>query len=169
MDIMGTPPVLMDLLSKASMQLLSQARDRVNRELLNGDGVEYRIAVVLAHAACDLQTEETLGELMKVREVEYLRDAMLATRKVNLGDDRAKRVYEALSGDSPWALVDRVRRADWWDAWAKSCERREAVAHRGQKVQREEADASVEACQAYVHHLLRVVSEVRQRLQQGPT
>ena len=162
-EVTATPLPLQDLLTRASHQLLKQADEIINRELLTSDGIEYRIAVVLAHAACDLQTEEAIGELVAIRDVEYLREAMLMTRKVNLGDERARRVYQALSGDSPWLLVNGVRRAPWWDDWTTCAEKRDRVAHRGENVTVEEADASVKACKSYVNHLINVVTDVRSK------
>jgi hypothetical protein len=161
---MGALPFMQrDPLSRASKQLLSQAREIVGRELLVSDAIEYRIAVILAHAACDLQTEEAMNELIDLRDVDYLRDALVATRKVSLGDDRARRVYQALSGDSPWSLDGGVRRTAWWDAWVASADKRDLVAHRGEKVTLNQADASIAACEAYVDHLIRVVGELRMR------
>jgi hypothetical protein len=138
------------MLSKAAHQLLAQAQDLVAQ-----DGQDYRLAVILAHAACDLETEGALNRLIEMREIEDLRDALLAVMgapQLSLGKDRVRSIYTALSQDDP-------AQALWWSDWRNSVERRNAVAHKGADISRQDATASVDVATKYAEHLALVVGK----------
>jgi hypothetical protein len=150
----GMSPLLMEFLSRASIKLLNEASQRARE----GEDM-CRYAVILAHAACDLQTEQALDELIKWRGVEYLRKALLKTEKGNLSDDRVQRVYAALSGERPWSAGPT--QAPWWNDWCESVEVRNGVAHRDRKVTREEAEKTAKVCEQYVLHLMNTNERLR--------
>lgn len=157
-EMVGIPPVL----SHAANQLLTQAREvmKDTRE------EQWRFAVVLAHAACDLRTEQAISDLIKWKNVEYLRDALQKTRRGNLSNGGVRKVYAALSGDSPWRQPKETGeppQAPWWQAWTTSYEVRCRVAHAGAPVTRQEAEKSIDVCEKYVLHLMHTVDRLTSR------
>ena len=153
-----TSAVLWSFLSRTSNVLLDEAA----RFITQGED-EWRIAVILSHAACDTQTEETLEQLVTVSRLDHLRDALIgpAAPMLSLHKERVQTLFEGLTGEAPWKKLDPSPKAEWWDAWDKSIKRRNDVAHRGLKVTRDEASASYEACRKLVDYLQHVVDRVR--------
>jgi len=156
----GMSPVLLEFLSRASISLLTQARE----VLKDTREEQWRFAVVLAHAACDLQTEQAINDLIELKQVGYLRAALQKTKRANLDNDCAKKVYAALSdGDQPWLAAKEPTdppQADWWSEWSASWQRRCGVAHAGVTVTHDEANRTIDACEKYVLHLMRKVEDL---------
>ena len=152
--IMVTSSGVTAFLSKAADQLLTQAS-----ELVGSEGADYRMAVILAHAACDLETEDALNTLIGLREIDDLRDALfdaMGAPQISLHNDRVRGLYTALSEDNPTT-------APWWSQWRDSIKRRNEVAHKGTEVTRAEAAASVEVARSYCEHVLKVAGTVNMR------
>jgi hypothetical protein len=105
----GSPSVL--LLTLASQNLLAHARTLAART----EGEYHQMAVVFAHAACELHTEWAINQLLNERPDKTLVELVLpADRDVtSLETARTRRVYSALTGDDP-------RTSSWWDAWDES-------------------------------------------------
>lgn len=142
------PPSVLGFVHPVSRQLIEQAF----RFQQDGEN-EWRIAVILAHAACDIQTRDTLDHLIKVRQLGHLRDSLLGPlgKQLSLSRPQVRALYISLSGgDDPTA-------ATWWKDSCVSVERRNFVAHAGQHVTKSEAGQSYESCRLLVEHLLRVV------------
>jgi hypothetical protein len=151
----GMSPALLDFLSRASIVLLAKARDLVADQGADHED-NWRLGVILAHAACDIQTDKALNDLIERRSVHYLRDILPGTDSGSLKDGRIKKLWAALSGDSPW--TDGPLQAAWWQPWAASVERRNGIAHRGEKVNHQDAVASVNACEQHVLYLMNKAS-----------
>jgi hypothetical protein len=68
----------------------------------------------------------------------------------NLGNERVRKVYTALTGD----LVGNAL-PSWWQAFKDSVQRRNDIVHEGKRPSQNEAVASFNACVACVEHLNR--------------
>jgi hypothetical protein len=137
------------ILTPISRHLLGQARQRA-------EAGEHQFAVVLSQAACDLHTEEALGNLLRRNCTPVLADAVrsLLGTSIALDDNRVRRIYGALTGDYPAGHKQLEKpRAEWWDAWHESRQLRHEVAHAGKLVTPEQATASIESSERYVTHV----------------
>jgi hypothetical protein len=124
---------------------------------------EYRFAVILAHAACDLATEDALVQLLRRRQVDLLHDFVLASvgHGVCLDNQKAQRLYVSLADENPAGDEKRgYREATWWKQWAGSRKLRHHVAHAGRQVTADQALACVEASDQYVAHLAATVERI---------
>ena len=93
----GMSAVLLELLSRVSQQLLSQAAAALQRG-------EHQLAVLLSQAAHEWATEEAIRNLMLAKRAEYLSNAvvgLLSRNSMTLHDRGTRQVYEALTGDCP--------------------------------------------------------------------
>jgi hypothetical protein len=103
-SLQGVSSVMIGI-TLASRHLLAHARVLAAKT----EGEFHQVAVVLAHAACELHTEWALNKLLDARPDKTLVDLVLpANRDVtSLETDRSRRVYSALTGDNP-------TEAEWW-------------------------------------------------------
>jgi hypothetical protein len=138
----GSPAVL--LLTLASQNLLAYARTLAAK----AEGEFHQMAVIFAHAACELHTEWALNQLLGARSDKTLVELVLpADRDVtSLETARTRRVYAALTGDDP-------KVSDWWDAWVDSRQDRHEVAHRGALMTRAKADKAIAVAERYITHV----------------
>ena len=128
--------------------LLAQARDLVSAQ-------QYQFAVILAHAACELATEETVNNLLR-RRAESSREAVLLDLKrgATLDDPKVRQLYGALAQDYPAGQPEHgVAPAAWWQVWKASLDLRHAVAHNGRQVTKAQARGCAESCRHYIDHL----------------
>ena len=128
--------------------LLAQARDLVSAQ-------QYQFAVILAHAACELATEESVNNLLR-RWAEFSREAVMSDlrRGATLDDLKVRDLYGALAQDYPAGDPERgVAPAAWWQVWKASLDLRHEVAHNGLKVTKAQARGCVESCRHYIDHL----------------
>jgi hypothetical protein len=126
---------------------------------------EYRFAVMLAHAACDLATEGALGQLLQLRKVELLGDYVLDSlgQGKSLDDRRARKLYATLTGENPAGDKNQgCPRAPWWDSWETSRKLRHHVVYAGQQITRDQALACIDASEQYVAHLAANVARLGQ-------
>jgi hypothetical protein len=150
-------PALLDFLSRASIVLLTEARQLIADK---GDKREdnLRLGVILAHAASDIQTDKALNDLIEWRRVGYLRDSLQGLSRPSFSDSRTRKVWTALSDDSPWSIGPN--QAAWWQSWVASVDVRNDIAHKGEKITHSHAVASVDACEQLVLYLMRKVEEL---------
>jgi hypothetical protein len=128
--------------------LLAQARDLISAQ-------QYQFAVILAHAACELATEETVNNLLR-HWAEFSREAVMSDLKrgATLDDPKVLNLYSALAQDYPAGQPERgVAPAAWWQIWKVSLELRHEVAHNGLQVTKAQARGCVESCRHYIDHL----------------
>ena len=78
-------PALWNFLSKSSNVLLAETHNFISQ-----CEDEWRIAVILSHAACDTQTEETLDQLVTVNRLDHLRDALIGSWAPQLSLDKPR-------------------------------------------------------------------------------
>ncbi len=141
-------------LPRMSNLLLREAGILLEKHEDNSD----RLAVILAHAACDVQMEDTLAQLFIARDVRSLYEPLkgLVGNQINLHTERVRAVYTALSGDDP-------AKQPWWSAWKEGIRRRNGVAHGGHAVNSEAAAKSLDACRKCVSHLQGVTASLTPR------
>ena len=131
------------LTTAAEVQLLD-----ATSMLPRADENSPRMVAVLAHAACDLQTEEVLHRLVTLRghRPEDMEKLVSFGPQFSLRRDGVRQFYTELSGDDPV-------RHDWWQPWLESGQRRNRAAHGGGTVQHNDALATLDACRSFVQHL----------------
>lgn len=130
--------------------LLDAARSAVER----GGPADFAIAVVTAHMAAEIVTEQTFGALLEHRRVGEL-DAALGDLlpSYSLGNEKVQAVYEALSGDS-------VGQAPFWQRFKEHAVRRNRVIHERRRVSADEARASITAVEDLASHLRAMVARL---------
>lgn len=149
-DVLGdelTRAALGALLPAGSL-LLIEAELLANRQDHNNN----RLAVILAHAACDVQTERAIADLCVLRGLQYLYEALADNlgAQVSLHVEKVRKIYIALANDRP-------TKQGWWADWQKSVKRRHKVAHTGGLLMHEDVVATIGCCKNYVEHLQKVV------------
>lgn len=146
------------LFTPASLLLLAEASALAAKNERDSD----RLAVILAHAACDIQTEHSLPELLLKNDVPHLCESVLKAlgQQVSLHIDKTAGIFTALSNDNP-------RKQSWWGDWKESLTRRNRVAHGGRLVPHAEVLETVEVCRKYVEHVRRVVDATPDRFAAG--
>lgn len=149
----GQPSGSVVLLKPVYRFLLAQARDLVSAQ-------QYQFAVILAHAACELATEETLNNLLRGR-AEFTRETVLSDLKrgATLDDPKVRDLYGALAQDYPAGQPEcGVAPAAWWQIWKASLDLRHEVAHNGRQVTRAQARGCAESCRHYIDHLAAIAN-----------
>jgi hypothetical protein len=115
---------------------------------------QYGLSIVVAHTACEVATERAFSRAFASRGVPDLEDPVTEFFiSYNMGNDRVRRVYVALTGD----LAGKTLPA-WWSAFAESVQRRNRIVHRGERASQQEAMKSLNACAAFVDYLNRTDS-----------
>jgi|HubBroStandDraft_4_1064222.scaffolds.fasta_scaffold02598_4 hypothetical protein len=132
------------LLTLASQNLLAHARTLAVRT----EGEYHQMAVVFAHAACELHTEWAINQLLAARPDKTLAALVLPAERdvMSLETPRIRRVYSALTGDNP-------TESDWWQEWLESRQDRHDVAHRGAQMTRAKADKAIDLADRYIKHV----------------
>jgi len=146
----GKSSTLLTILTRASQHLMAHARD------LTASGTttpEFQLAVILAQSACELQTEEALGDLVRPAMSAKLAGVMLSRLRspVTLADQYARDIWQALTDDP-------VRGETWWESWKTTRELRNEVAHSGKAVSQADAANCLARASEYTDHLSRVVA-----------
>ncbi len=112
----------------------------------------FELAVVLSQAASEMCTEWALTGLFAMRDDSDLTDPILSLFQVrNICTERVRRVYEALSGDSPTQLP-------FWAQLMDHHNRRNALVHRGKRPSASEATESVDVVNRYLAHIEQVLT-----------
>ena len=113
------------------------------------DEEQYSIAVVVAHMACEIATERSLGEAFRTRNIvdlEAVIEDMLSG--YNLANERVRNLYVAMSGD-------KIHEQPFWVKFKKSARRRNDIMHGGATASKSDADESIQAASDLVAHLRR--------------
>jgi hypothetical protein len=120
---------------------------------LNDNG-HHEAAIVTAQTACEVCTAMVLTEILKIRDIDYLSDALAPTDGLlpnyNLSRKDVRRYYEAVTEDKI-AEDDNDR----WTRFQKHVRRRNKVVHHaGESATKAEADASIRVVQEMIEHIL---------------
>ena len=120
----------------------------------NLDAHQHAIALVIAHMACEVLTEQAISAAFKARGVEWLDDAVtdgLPSR--NLGNDRVLAVYVALTNDP-------IQTATFWQKFKETSALRNKAVHHGRRITADEGRIACEAAEAMVTHLSAVMRKL---------
>jgi hypothetical protein len=125
--------------------LLDQARGLVNQNNLDS----LRLAVVLAHSACDVQTESAMYSLLARANPDEVVRAIIGSwgRPLSMSNTRVRELYSALTEDN------QIAAALWWRDWTGSRTLRHEVAHKGAQVDQQQGQRAVAVCEEYVKRL----------------
>jgi hypothetical protein len=111
---------------------------------------EDNFAIILAHMACEIETELSLTRLIQSRGGDPLLGDLLwkTVRRIpmHLEADGVYRIYSNLSNDYP-------KSADWWQKWKDSREVRNAVVHGKANALPGQAATAIDVSAAYVKHV----------------
>jgi hypothetical protein len=125
--------------------------DSARRLAANGD---HEISVVTAQMACEIFVEQAFVRLYEKKGLVHLEgpiDDLIPS--YNLGNDKVRALYRALTGDD-------VAAASFWPDFKELVKIRNSAVHGGRRVQRSEADGASIAAEKLVEHVDRVVAAV---------
>lgn len=113
------------------------------------DNDHHEAAIVTAQTACEVCTEILLTVALRKRGVEYLSDPLdRLLPNYNLGNERVRKVYEAITDDL--LTADAAR----WSKFQQHVKKRNGVVHRGEAATRAEADASISVVEDVIDHIV---------------
>jgi hypothetical protein len=138
--------------------------DDARRQAASGS---YQLAVILAHAACDVATGAILTRLIHLRGAGHLGDFIVSSLRSGaaLDDSRTKRLWRELTDDYPAGHRELNReRAEWWDAWIRGRELRHKVAHAGRSASAEQTSECLDSAHSYIIHMATIEQRVEQSL-----
>lgn len=111
------------------------------------DGGQFGISVVVAHMACEVSVERALSAAFASKALQYLEEPVLDfLNGYNLGNDRNRRLYTALTGD-------QIKQQSFWAEFKASANRRNDIVHSSCIIDKTEAESSYSAASAFVAHL----------------
>ena len=121
-------------------RLLQEAQELIDQK-------KYGLAVIVAHMACEVRVQRSLSAAFKNRNIPEMEDPVVELLSgYNLGNQRIRKVYNALTGDL-------VQDAPFWSKFMESAKRRNDIVHNGKTATEAEARESLEAATAFVAHL----------------
>jgi hypothetical protein len=126
--------------------LLSYPRVLMNvaRSLI--DQNQFTIAVVVAHMACEVATEQMLSQSFSTKGLEYLKASVTDfLNGYSLYNKRNRKLYVALTGDE-------VHKATFWSKFKESARRRNNIMHEGLTVDKADAEESYKAADDLLLH-----------------
>lgn len=119
--------------------LMSVARNLI-------DQGQSSIAVVVAHMACEVATEEKLSEAFTVKGLQYLQEPVMGfLNGYNLAHDKIRDLYVSLTGDE-------VHKAGFWSKFKESATRRNKIMHAGLTIDKAAAEESYKAADNLLVH-----------------
>jgi hypothetical protein len=105
------------------------------------------VAVVTAHMACEIVTEQAIAAAFNRRGLGDLEEVVTAWfQSNNLANDRIRDVYVALTGD-------RIQDAPFWGRFTASSKLRNHAVHRGKLVSPQEAKDCCTVVREVIAHL----------------
>jgi hypothetical protein len=121
-------------------KLLALAQELINRE-------EHSVSIVVTHIACEVAVDRAFAQAFKAKGIESLEDAVEELLPSNnLGNDRVRQLYTALTGDA-------IQNQPFWSRFKESAGRRNKVSHNGKIYDKPEAEASLAVAKEFVAHL----------------
>jgi hypothetical protein len=117
---------------------------------------QSELAVITAHLACEVETEQAMTRLIHACSNVLLSDLAKpgVNCKVHLASDIVYAAYSTLADDFPrGSLMGDVPQAIWWDIWTRSRDKRNQIVFEGALASLEEATAAIESTIAYVGHV----------------
>jgi hypothetical protein len=121
----------------------------IARRLIDDEG-QFSFAIVVAHTACEIATERSLDNAFVAQGIQSnLQDWVKSLNYgYNLGSDRIRRLYTALTGDEL-----QKQKQVFWQKFKASVDRRNSIVHKGVMVEKADAEESYEAARELLAHL----------------
>jgi hypothetical protein len=111
------------------------------------DEGEYSVSIVVSHIACEIATDRSFTEAFRARGIEDLEEPIEKLFSGNnLGNDKTRKLYTALTGDE-------IQNQPFWQRFTDSAKRRNSISHNGVAYEQTEADQSLAVAKAFVAHL----------------
>jgi hypothetical protein len=127
-------------LTRYEETLLTKARELI----ATGD---FRIAVVVAHMACEISAERAISQAFAAKGIGYLEESVLAFLSgYSLANERIRDLYNAVTGN-------QIQNQFFWSHFKASAKRRNDAVHGGQTITKAEAEASLKAASDLVAYL----------------
>ena len=112
----------------------------------------FGVAVVVAHMACEIVVERAMTKAFAKRSIQDLEDRIMEfVPGYNLGNDRIRKLYTALTGD-------KVGDEAFWQEFKDSSQRRNRSIHNGEQIAEADANRSVTVVRKFIEHVERVNS-----------
>lgn len=124
------------------LQHFDEAADMIEQQ-------RYELAIMTAQIACEIEIQDAIEKAADAPEGSLARMAIDAPRSYSLTDRRAREVFKTLLGQTP-------TEQGFWAGYRDHVERRNNVVHRGARVTRPEAVASVFVAEEMVDWVQRV-------------
>jgi HEPN domain-containing protein len=134
LDVTGKDPLWLQHFDEAA-DMLEQQR--------------YELAIITAQIACETEIKAAIEEAADVPEGSLARMAIEVPRSYSLLDARAQKVFKALLDQTP---SDQ----EFWSEYQDHVRRRNNIVHRGYRVTRPEAAASVNVAEEMVDWVQRI-------------
>jgi hypothetical protein len=120
--------------------LLTKAQELI----VSGD---FRIAVVVAHMACEISVERAISRAFAEKGIGYLEESVEELLPgYNLANCRVRNLYNALTGD-------QIQKQSFWTSFKESATRRNKAVHEGRIVVKADAETSHKAASDLVAYL----------------
>ena len=112
---------------------------------------EYQVGVVTAQMACEVYTEQIFAEMFKKKKLVFLEEAVGSLLpNYNLGNDKVRKFYTALSGDA-------IQDAPFWLKFKEGVTLRNGAVHRGSRITKQQAEDSYQAFEDLINHVKAVL------------
>jgi hypothetical protein len=132
---------------RAEVDTYPQRLLRVARSFIDQGEVDFGIAVVVAHMACEIATERSLSDAFAAKGMQDFYDWVRSLNcGYNLANPRVRGLYTTLTGDE-------VQQRSFWQQFKESATRRNNIIHRGATTGKTEAEESHKAASDLVAHL----------------
>jgi hypothetical protein len=116
---------------------------------------EPAVALVVAHMACEIYTEQILALALKKRALDdELESAITKLARGHISDKRIRRLYSALTGDD-------IEHAPFWARFTASWVLRGKAVHGGVKVSIDQGREACEIAREFVARLDTVAKKLR--------
>ncbi len=120
--------------------LLDTAKSLISQE-------HYMSAVVIAQTACEILTELTIKTILVAKRLDYLDHPISGLLpNYNLGNEKVRKLYVALSGD-------KIQDTPFWVGYTKMVTLRNKVVHKGTRPSLQQAEQAYKAAKELIKHL----------------
>lgn len=131
-------------------QLIKMAEAAISRS-------ENALAIILAHAACEIFTERAFKLIFSFKKLESLFSCIVnpAWEYNNLKAKKVRDLYMVTTGD------DITKDTKLWKKFLDHVKRRNSIAHRGETATRTEAEKSCNTVKEFIRHIEEVLRKIQ--------
>jgi len=121
------------------------------------DRSENALAIIFAHAACEIFTERAFKLIFSFKKLESLFSCIVdpAWEYNNLKAKKARDLYMVTTGD------DITKDTKFWGKFLDHVDRRNRIAHRGETATRTEAEESCTTVKEFIKHIDGVLKKIQ--------